>query len=390
MSLQRPRAARERGFSLIEVMVGIVIALISILVIYQVFSVAEGIKRNVTGAGDAQQNGLLSAFTMMLQFSDAGANLAVAGDQLDSCQYVGDIAATLRPIPVLITDSGSDTTSDTFVVNYGASQRVVTPVAFQTVPPTFSSNADYVVQSPLGFQLNDVVVLISSTGGGAGTGKCTASLVNAVPSVPDADGYVTLKHSAPDDVSVYNASSMLLNLGPSPRRISFDVDANGTLRSRELFHIDADNATQPFSALNTPVPVSNNIVLMKVQYGIGDPVTGYLQKWVKATNDGVEDWSANAVLTTKDYIDLSRIKAVRIALIVRSESYDKCAYADVCPGATTNTFTYSLFSQCDGVPCPDPLNGSLDPTPGKGNFRYRVYETVVPLRNAVWNMHKKA
>ena len=33
------------------------------------------------------------------------------------------------------------------------------------------------------------------------------------------------------------------------------------------------------------------------------------------------------------------------------------------------------------------INGSLDPTPGKGNFRYRVYETVVPLRNAVWNIH---
>jgi|GEM_PF-1089438 len=389
MNTTRQLPRRDSGFSLVEVMVGIVIALIAVLVIYQVFVVAEGIKRNVTGSGDAQQNGLLSAFSMMLQFSDAGANIAVAGDELDACPFVDDIKATLRPIPVLITDSGADATSDTFVVNYGASQRIVTPVGFKTVPVVFTADADYVVQSPLGFQLNDVVVLVSDSGGGSGTGKCTSSVVNAAPSVPDADGYVTLAHTAPADVSSYSAGSMLLNLGPSPRRIQFDVDANGTLRSQELFHIDVDNATQPFSAVSTPVPIANNIVLMKVQYGIADPVTGFLQKWVKATNDGTEDWSANAVLNSKDYIDLSRIKAVRIALIVRSESYDKCAYADVCPGATTNTFSYTLFSECDGIVCPDPLVGAIDPTPGQGNYRYRVYETVVPLRNAVWNLHKK-
>jgi type IV pilus assembly protein PilW len=295
----------------------------------------------------------------------------------------------LRPIPVLITDSGSDTTSDTFVVNYGASERLVTTVGFKTTPVTFLGSDDYVVQSPLGFQKNDVVVLVSNAGGGTNTGKCTASVVSSVSTPPDADGYVTLSHTVPTDASEYNANSSLLNLGASPRRIQFDVDSNGTLRSQELFHVDVDNTSQPFSAVETPVPVANNIVLMKVQYGIADPLTGYLQKWVKATNDGTEDWSANAVLNAKDYIDLSRIKAVRIALIVRSESYDKCAYADVCPDPTTNAFTYSLFSQCDSIACPAAITGSIDPTPGKGNFRYRVYETVVPLRNAVWNLHKK-
>ena len=81
MNQRHPLPRRARGFSLIDVMVGIVIALIAVLVIYQVFDVSEGIKRNATGAGDAQQNGLLSSFMMALQFSDAGANIAVAGGQ---------------------------------------------------------------------------------------------------------------------------------------------------------------------------------------------------------------------------------------------------------------------------------------------------------------------
>ncbi|MEP7063817.1 MAG: PilW family protein [Betaproteobacteria bacterium] len=383
MNVSRNVTQRQRGFSLVEVMVGIVISLIAILVIYQVFSVAEGIKRNATGAGDAQQNGLLSSFTMMLQFSNAGANIAVAGDSLDACPFVNDIKATLRPIPVLITDSGDDTLSDTFVVNYGASERLVTPVNFQSAP-TIDSTADFVVQSPLGFQKNDVVVLASADSGGAG--KCTSAVVTDV-SAADADGYVTVKHGGPGD-GTYDGNSALLNLGAAPRRIQFDVDANGTLRSQELFHVDVDNPSRPFDTLVTPVPVANNVVVMKVQYGLADPATGYLQKWVSATNDGTEDWTANAVLNSKTFVDLSRVKAIRIALVVRSESYDKCAYADVCPDPTTNAFSYTMFSQCDGIPCPAAITGSLDPTPGKGNFRYRVYETVVPMRNAIWNVHK--
>jgi type IV pilus assembly protein PilW len=396
MNERYPLPRRARGFSLIDVMVGIVIALIAVLVIYQVFDVSEGIKRNATGAGDAQQNGMLSSFMMALQFSDAGANIAVAADSLDACPYVNDIKATLRPIPVLITDSGSDAVSDTFVVNYGASERTVTPTNFSSAP-SIDPSADYVVQSPLGYRTNDVVVMMSNDSNGAG--KCATSIVTDV-SAADGDGYVTIKHTAPSDASVFAGDAMLMDLGASPRRIQFDVapaatdcsaiNTSCTLRNQELFNIDVDNPSQPFSAIDTPVPIANNIVLMKVQYGIADPATGFIEKWVKATNDGTEDWSATAVLTTKTYTDLSRIKAVRIALIVRSETYDKCAYADVCPGPTTNTFNYTLFGQCDNIACPAPITGAIDPTPGAGNFRYRVYEMVVPLRNAVWNIHKAA
>jgi len=203
---------------------------------------------------------------------------------------------------------------------------------------------------------------------------------------------VTITHGAttawPTGTATVAGNAKLMNLGATPRRIAYDVDANGTLRSQEVFHVDEDNPARPFDTLSEPVPIANNIVLMKVQYGIADPATGFIQRWVKAIDDGGEAWSANTMLTAKTFTDLSRIKAIRVALIVRSETYDRCAYADVCPDPTTNAFTYSLFSQCDGIPCPDPITGTLDPTPGKGNFRYRVYETVVPLRNAVWNVHK--
>jgi type IV pilus assembly protein PilW len=400
MTRMNIRSQRQRGFSLIDVMVGIVIALIAVLVIYQVFDISEGIKRNATGAGDAQQNGLLSTFMMVLQGSNAGANIAVSGEDLDVCPFgdgsnLSDVRASLRPFPVIVTDSGDDAVSDSFVVNYGAAERLVTTVGFKSVPVTFDSTDDYLVQSPLGFKRGDVIVLISGSGVGSGAGKCTSSVINADVDAADSDGYVTLKHSAPADVSQYGSSSTLLNIGSAPHRVRYDVDGDNcttnscTLRSQELFYVSGDGtaATDIFKDVNTPVPVANNVVLMKVQYGLADPATGYLQKWVKATSDGGEDWRPSVMLD-KSYVELSRIKALRIALIVRSESYDKCAYADKCPDPTTNAFSYSLFSQCDDIPCPDPITGTLDPTPGSGNFRYRVYETDIPLRNAVWNLHK--
>ena len=90
------RSHREqRGFGLIEIMVGVVIGLIAVLVIYQVYAVAEGFKRNTTAAGEAQQNGLFSAFVLGMEIGNGGAGMAaaaqqynVSGLQYSACQKV--------------------------------------------------------------------------------------------------------------------------------------------------------------------------------------------------------------------------------------------------------------------------------------------------------------
>ena len=48
------------GFSLIEIMVGLVISMLAIIVVLQVFSVFEARKRVVSNGGDAQTNGTLA------------------------------------------------------------------------------------------------------------------------------------------------------------------------------------------------------------------------------------------------------------------------------------------------------------------------------------------
>ena len=55
-SLHRSRLRPDRGVGLIEVMIGIVIAMLLVLVIFQIYEISEGQKRTITAGSDAQQN----------------------------------------------------------------------------------------------------------------------------------------------------------------------------------------------------------------------------------------------------------------------------------------------------------------------------------------------
>ena len=108
----------QRGFGLVEIMIGLLIGLIAVLVIYQVYTVSEGFKRNTTAAGEAQQTGLFSAFVLGMELGNAGAGMAVASLDLASCPDPGGtmplrFAKSWRPLPVVIADSGNASRPDT-------------------------------------------------------------------------------------------------------------------------------------------------------------------------------------------------------------------------------------------------------------------------------------
>ena len=71
MPTTRP-AVRQRGASIIEVMVGLLIGLIVVAVIYNTLIVAEGFRRSTLGVADAQVTGQLSQFIVGRELSNAG------------------------------------------------------------------------------------------------------------------------------------------------------------------------------------------------------------------------------------------------------------------------------------------------------------------------------
>jgi type IV pilus assembly protein PilW len=339
-------------------MVGIVIGLIAVLIIYQVFAAAEGIKRNTTSVGDAQQNGLLSSFMLGIELANAGNGVASAAQELGKCPGSASFGSTWRPLPLLIVTGGADNLPDSFMVNYSVTNAAIAPAPFTA---TAAANAPYSVQSPTGFQKNDLIVAISA-------GGCAASKVTADPVGPDVNGVVTLTHTDPGVGVTFSNGDVLLNMGPvaNAQKVRYDLTAAGVLHSTALLKADGtlnDDTAPP------PNPMASNVVNMKLQYGLDTNKDGVLE-WVSAATS---PWTPTELMSgipgPNLVAQLKALKAVRIGIVVRGEQWDRDG-PDV---------PWSLFGGTAG----GGYEGTF-PSVG-GNYRYRTYETVIPVRNELWN-----
>jgi type IV pilus assembly protein PilW len=338
---------RQRGESLVALLVGMLIAMVVTVVMLDVLAGSEGWKRNAVGLADAQQTGALSAFALGIELANAGNGIAAAARELATCPDTGDIATTLRPIPVLVTPGATPDAPDAFVVIYGGAAALAAPMRFASAAP---AGTVFRIAAPIGFAPGDTLVAIGPDGHCAATTAVTVS-------PPDPDGVVEIAH--PNVADAFPAASVLVDLGPNSRaqRVRYDV-VDGTLRSLDLATAGA-----------APNPLASGIATLKVQYGIDTDDDGFLDSWVTAT---APPWDP-ASLRAAPAPTLARIKAIRFGLVVRSETFDR---------TVATPYQWVLFD-CelpDKPRCPGRLAGTLS-----ANWRYRTYETVIPLRNAIWN-----
>ncbi len=391
---RRSRNAGQRGAGLVETMIGILIGMIVVLVIYNVFALAEGYKRTAVGAADAQTTGLFAQFVLNREISNAGNGLSGAGGNLATCTaadpnwptpagfFAVAGARAIRPVPVMILDGGGANQSDSLIVTYSTAPRVISPTLFVDKSMTAGGDRFY-VQSPNGFRVNDRVLAVDMGG------NCELTTITAV--VPgDSVGNVTtgivgLDH--PATTSLYLPGSAangarLFNLGEDPNaggpgpfatRTLFDV-VNGQLRTTDLF------------GAAPAVPIAQNVVLMKAQYGI-DCASNGIVVWTTATATNICGDGLN--YTPDDFMPvppaasawtgpaLARIRAIRIGIVVRSDEPDLKDPALV--GQSAVLFDCSTHdAACQG-------RTVLDNTVLTDNFRFRTYETIVPMINAIYN-----
>ena len=343
------RFRSERGVGIIEVMVSIVISMLLVLVIYQIYQVSEGQKRTITAGSDAQQNASYGLYVLGRDLSIAGNGIAPSAPALASCA-----AAKLSPIPVVIDTGATNNTPDTVTVFYGGSSSLSTPVPFQGSHAIGDST--YLVRAPVGFSAKDVIAAVQGN-------NCTLSTIDDAGVAVDANGTATITHTlVPGEVDRnYNAvSASLVNLGKKEAmaRIAYSVDptAHALRTQRELPTVD-------------PVtPLVSDVVNLKAQYGLDttEPPDGIIDVWQDANGAWYQSLPGLKANPTAWLKEVRRLLAVRVAIVTRSAQYEKDAVT-----------TGPLLMLDDTV--------SMTLNADDRHYRYRVLETIVPLRNALWN-----
>jgi type IV pilus assembly protein PilW len=385
-------AARQRGMGIVETMVGILIGMVVVLAVYNVFALAEGYKRTTVGVADAQTTGLFAQFVLAREIGNAGNGLSIDAAYLANCTLANaswvtppsfGAGSAIRPLPVLIRDGGGANQPDELVVTYGTPSRVVNSIIIVDKPMLAATDTIY-VQSPNGFRPGDRII-VNDTGG-----NCELTRVTAV-TPGDSTGNLTTGMVGLSTDPTYPLTKLykptgatdgprVLNLGPdgsnpatgasTATRTLFDV-VNNQLRTTDLF-------------TNAPaVPIAQNIVLLKAQYGVDCANNGVIT-WTSATASGVcglnyrpVDFAPLAGASAWNATLLSRIRAVRIAIVVRSDEPDLKDPALV--GQTATLFDCSTHdAACQG-------SIAIDNTVLADGWRHRTYETIVPMRNAIYN-----
>ncbi|MEO8626722.1 MAG: prepilin-type N-terminal cleavage/methylation domain-containing protein, partial [Betaproteobacteria bacterium] len=124
------------GFSLVEMMVGVVISMLAILVIFEAFAVFEGQKRTTTSATAAQESGLLALSAIDRDARMAGYGMVV--NNMLACASVNvfqsGAVSTIPFLPIAITDGGG-TANDSITVMYSTSPFAPTPAVLSVDSP---------------------------------------------------------------------------------------------------------------------------------------------------------------------------------------------------------------------------------------------------------------
>ncbi|HSG77204.1 MAG TPA: PilW family protein [Burkholderiales bacterium] len=365
--------ARMAGMSLMEILIAMAIGLIGIVVITQTYLVNENYKRSTTSAGGAQTNGALALFSIEREARMAGWGISwstALGCTNIQWFYNGDYSSppggglpVLTLAPIVITDGGAG--PDTITIMYGSGTERVIPATLSKSMP--SPSAELEVDNPQGFSdtPGDMVLLVQG-------GTCS---MTQITQVQPAAGHlqhgpgVTAPYNPPGGGSLlpaFSAGAQVFNLG-RPTVNVYSI-SNNALQLATLFSATSSTVVPAYTP--TPFTIVDNIVDLQAEYGKDNGVNnGTVGAVAYTANDGIVDSYDN--VTPANGVEWQQVLSVRIGVLARSEHFVKPEnVGDPCSATTAApTWRGGAFAVPGGIP---------------SCYGYRVFETVVPLRNMIW------
>ena len=354
-------ASHAAGFSLIELMIGLSLGLFTLLAMSQAY-IAFHFQHRTGNGGMAAQTGAMSAlFAIERDLQQAGRGF---GDRrVLGCDARQNAGASMLLVPVRIArgTGGAPDRLDILSGNGTAAPARLGAVLAPGAPAI-------ALASTLDMHVADMLALQEA---GRPCALVRIATVDSALRVSRAalDGSALQADGDAVAAGGYSADAMAFNLGRLTR-VSYAI--RGTVLQRTLTSYDGASATTQ--------DVADNIVSLRAQYGFdmrpNENPRVEVQSWGQAILD------ADGSGTTGDRGDWQRLAGVRLAVVARSPfrqgTGDGC---NTTVAGAANAPGWQLAGP-DGVLASSDI--SLAHLPDWKCYRYRVYETVVPLRNVVW------
>ena len=379
-----PSYARQAGLSLVELMVGMMVGLIGIIIISHLYITNEQYKRSTTGSGAAQVNGAIALYSLErdLRMAGYGVNNASAlGCACDTAvdpncspvQYFyngtyssppaapGSVLRTLQIAPVVIVKTPNQPDSLTLLYS-GDNERSTPSKLTQTMsPPNYDYNAD----GTAGFDLGNSSLIVVTQGTTCVLAQTTVNAANSLL-VRAPGAYNPVQNG---NLHIFSRDAAVITLGQTPVWRTYTI-ANNRLVSTEVLPPQGGAGGQA---------LVDDIFDLQALYGkdTGAHAGHVLDDKLVDVYDGVTPTTAAG---------WQQVLAVRIAVLARSQNYEKPTAAGVC--TATVAANQPRWGKSAVVPAGNTFPALAAALAAAGSeagcYKYRAFETIVPLRNMIW------
>lgn len=396
-----PLRALQRGLTLIEMMVALLIGMLLTLAIFAVLGNAETLKRTTTSMNDINQTGNYAMYAIDKWVRSAGSGFAESAPYSFGCnvhsaksgaQVLPRTAALPAPFggidtgtanvfrlaPVLIAPGQmshtSGANSDALIVMAGAAGNGEIAVPFDG----FAATGSLSLLNTVSLQSGDVMLVADEQTTTAGLAPCMIQQVSSAASAVTGTtvalgGTYQQSPIASADLTAFTTSGKALKLGNiaagnPPMFQVIGVGDNNTLVSYDLLQ----STTTPM------LTIADGVFELHAVYGVdtSTPPDGTIDAWVDPMTSATYTLAALMAGTPAASDLLQTIKAVRVGLITRTSLPEVNCFAG---GAKANCVvapaTLTLFADL-GLTRTRTLNAA------ERVFRYRTIESTIPLRNA--------
>lgn len=346
------RNSAQRGLTLVELLVGLATGLVVLLVVSQVMQSFEGQKRTSTGGNDSQTNGAVALYLLEQEIRMAGYGLF--GPEGAYCRNGiniykdGGVVKNAEPFaPARIID-GTDG-ADTVVLMRSDGVADTLPLSIVKGMPQPSSVVT--VGSDGGLQEGDLVVLGEAQRQQGLHGDATLAAPQEYRQRGEPDSQ-HLGAGLPTTPRTRFRSRMRLETSRSATVTVLPFGRRFSVRCDHLVESDPVDVADDAVTCANSTPMVAQVVDLQAEYGVVDQRRADLAGRDRRMGGA----GRRRVL---------QIRAIRVGVVTRHPQFEKTAVPAPPVPAWMGDATTDLIA-------------------ANANYRHRVFETVIPLRNVIW------